>query len=55
MEVVQLIKNNLIKYLLILSILFILLAVILFDQTSFWFLGIGISIIGTIILYTINH
>ena len=55
MEVVQLIKNSLIKYSLILSILFILLAIILFEETSFWFLGIGISIIGIIILYIINH
>jgi len=55
MEVNQLIKDKLIKYALILSILFILLAIVLFDQVSFMFLGIGISIIGFIILYIINH
>ena len=55
MEVSQLIKDKLIKYALILSILFILLAIILFEQASFWFLGIGISIVGFIILYIINH
>ena len=55
MEVIQLTRDKLIKYLLILSILFILLAIILFEETSFWFLGVGISIIGFIILYTINH
>ena len=55
MEVIQLIKNKIIKYSLILSILFILLAIILFEESSFWFLGIGISIIGIIILYIINH
>ena len=55
MEVKQLIKNKLIKYCLILSVLFILLAICLFDQASFWFLGIGISIVGSIVLYIINH
>lgn len=48
-------KNKLIDYCLILSILFILLSIVLFEQTSFWFLGIGISIIGFITLYIINH
>lgn len=51
----QYVKNNLIKYLLVLSALFIILAAILFSEISFWFLGIGISIIGCIILYKINH
>ena len=49
------IKDKFIKYALILSILFILLAIILFEQASFLLLGIGISIIGFIILYIINH
>ena len=51
----QYVKNNLIKYLIILSILFIGLSAVLFDEVSFWFLGIGISIIGSILLYKINH
>lgn len=55
MEVTQLMKNKIIKYSLILSILFILLAIVLFEQSSFWFLGIGISIVGFIMLYIINH
>lgn len=55
MEVNQLIKNDLIKYALTLSILCILLSIVLFDQVSFWFLGIGISVIGFISLYIINH
>lgn len=54
MEVREL-KNNLIKYTLILSILFILLAIILFDEISLWFLGMGIVVIGVISLYIINH
>ena len=48
-------KNNLVKYTLTLSLLFILLAVILFDQISLWFLGMGIVVIGVISLYIINH
>ena len=48
-------KNNLIKYTLTLSLLFILLAIILFDQISLWFLGMGIVVIGIITLYIINH
>jgi len=48
-------NNNIIKYALILSILFIMLAIFLFSEISFWFLGIGIIIIGFIILYIINH
>lgn len=48
-------KKSLIKNLSFLSLLFILLAIILFDQISFSFLGIGISLIGFIILYIINH
>lgn len=48
-------RNNLIKYALILSLLFILLAIILFNQISLWFLGMGIVVIGVIILYIINH
>ena len=54
MEVREL-KNNLIKYTLILSILFILLAIILFDEISLWFLGMGIVVIGVISLYIINR
>jgi len=54
MEVSQL-KNNIIKYILILSLLFISLAIVLFDNASLWFLGTGISIIGIILLYNINH
>ena len=48
-------KSKILKYLLILSLLFILLSIVLFDNASLWFLGIGISIIGSIILYIINH
>jgi len=48
-------KNNLIKYCLILSLLFVLLAVVLFDDISLWFLGMGIVVIGIISLYKINH
>jgi len=51
----QYVKNSLIKHLIILSFLFISLSAILFDEVSFWFLGIGISIIGFILLYKINH
>ena len=52
---VSLLKNNLIKYTLILSLLFILLALILFDDVSLWFLGMGIVVIGVISLYIINR
>lgn len=55
MEVNRLIKDKLIKYALILSVLLILLAIILFEEASFVFLGVGISIIGFIVLYIINH
>ena len=55
MEVVQVVKSDLIKYFLILSVLCIMLAIILFNQASFLFLGIGISVIGFILLYLINH
>ena len=48
-------KNKIINYLLILSTLFIILSVILFDNISFLFLGIGISFIGCILLYLINR
>jgi len=48
-------KNKILNYLLILILLFILLSIVLFDNASLWFLGIGISIIGFIILYIINH
>lgn len=48
-------KNDLLKHLSILSFLFMLLALILFKEISFWFLGISIVIIGFIILYKINH
>lgn len=49
-----LVKNDVIKYSLALSILCIILSIILFDNISFWFLGMGISVIGFIILYLIN-
>lgn len=55
MEVNEFVKNNLIKYLLALSFLFILLSIILFSEVSFVFLGLSIVIIGSIILYKINH
>ena len=55
MEVRNLMKNNLVKYSLLLSILFIFLALILFSEISFWFLGIGIAIIGFNALYKINN
>ena len=48
-------KNKLTTCLIILGILFIVLATILFSEISFWFLGIGISIIGFMLLYKINH
>ena len=48
-------KKNLIKYLFILCILFISLSLIIFDQLSFWFLGIGIVVIGSLILYLVNQ
>lgn len=48
-------KKNIIRYLFILSILFIALALIIFDQLSFWFLGIGIAVIGGILLYLVNQ
>lgn len=51
----DLLKNNLIKYCLTLSLLFVLLAVALFDDISLWFLGMGIVVIGIISLYKINH
>ena len=54
MEVRKL-KNKLIKDTLILSVLFMILAIILFDDVSLWFLGMGIVVIGVIILYIINH
>ena len=55
MEVSQLKKNKLINYTLTLSALLILLSIILFEEASFVFLGIGISIMGFIILYIVNH
>ena len=48
-------KNNIITWLIVLAILFIVLSAILFSEVSFWFLGIVISIIGSILLYKINH
>ena len=54
MEVIKL-KNKLVKHTLILSSLFIILAIILFDDISLWFLGMGIVTIGIICLYMINH
>ena len=48
-------KNKLVKHTLILSSLFIILAIILFDDISLWFLGMGIVTIGIICLYMINH
>ena len=47
-------KDKLIKYLLTLSILCIALSIVLFDNISFWFLGMVIAVIGFIILYLIN-
>lgn len=48
-------QNNIIKWLIVLALLFIVLSAILFSEVSFWFLGIGISIIGSILLHKINH
>ena len=48
-------KNELLRNFLILSGLFILLSIILFSQISFWFLGMGIAVIGFIMLYLINN
>lgn len=47
-------KRDLIKNCLELSVLFIILAILLFNQMSFWFLGIGIVVIGLIVLYLLN-
>ena len=55
MGISQLKNNNLFKYFVILATLFIVLSIILFNQASFWFLGIGIAILGFIILYEINN
>lgn len=55
MEVVLLKKNELIRYSLILSVLCLTLAIVLFSQASFLFLGIGVSVIGFILLYLVNH
>ena len=54
MEVSHL-KNKLIKDNLVLSLLFIILSIILFDDISLWFLGMAIVVIGVICLYIINH
>jgi hypothetical protein len=48
-------KNKIIKDLLILSALFVLLAIIVFDEISLWFLGMGIVFIGIILLNVINR
>ena len=48
-------KKKIIRYLVILSILFIALALVIFDQLSFWFLGVGIVVIGSILLYLVNQ
>ena len=48
-------NNNIIKYCIVLSILFILLAIILFDDISLWFLGMSIVVVGSIFLYLINR
>lgn len=48
-------KNKLIKQSLVLIILFVLLAIILFDDTSLWFLGMSLVATGIISLYLINH
>lgn len=48
-------KKELIKYLVIMCILFLLLALTLFNQTSFWFIGMSIVIIGLISLFYINQ
>ena len=42
-------------FLIALSILFFIIAIILFSDVSFCFAGIGISIIGFVILNKINH
>lgn len=55
MGVVLLKKNELIRYSLILSVLCLALSLVLFSQASFLFLGIGISVIGFIMLYLVNH
>lgn len=47
-------KNELLKNFLVLSGLFILLSIVLFSQISFWFLGMGIAVVGFIALYLIN-
>ena len=52
---VSLLKNSLIKYTLILSLLFILLAIVLFDDVSLWFLGMGSVVIGVITVKLINY
>lgn len=48
-------NNNIIKYCIVLSILFVLLAIILFDDISLWFLGMSIVVVGSIFLYLINR
>lgn len=48
-------KNNTVKYLFILALLSILLSIVIFDQMSFTFLGIGLIIIGCVGLYLINR
>ena len=55
MEVKESVKNNLVKFSLILSGLFIILSIVIFDEVSFWFLGIAIAIVGFNILYKINE
>lgn len=52
---VNLLKNKLIHYTLILSLLFILLAIILFDDISLWFIGMAIVALGIISWHLINH
>ena len=48
-------NNSVIKYCIVLSILFVLLAIILFDDISLWFLGMSIVVVGSIFLYLINR
>ena len=49
------VKKELLRYSLILSALCILLAIVLFNQASFLFLGTGISVVGFIFMYLFNR
>lgn len=48
-------KNNTVRYLFALAFLSIILAIVIFDELSFTFLGIGLIIIGCVALYLINR